>query len=176
VAEAYENGEAVSLALYGSDTAQHSSKYFHSSEVGTAVPSDPMTPGRPTLVVTWGSARGTITKRVSNVVPQMGEPVTYALTIVGSGEPLSLLDVLPAGLSTPTNLSAGLVYDSGQLTWSGTPALDEVVTLNYTVTVTAEEGVIANEVVLSQEGEPVSSDTAVLIINGVQMFLPVVFR
>jgi len=175
VAEAYTDGEAVNLALYASDTPQHSSKYFHSSEVGTAVSTDPMTPARPTLVVTWGSAGGTITKHVSTTAPQTGDPVTYSLTIVGSGEPLSLLDVLPAGLSTPTNLSAGLSFAAGQLTWSDTPALGQVVTLHYTVTVTAVSGIITNEAVLSQDTGPVSS-TATLIVNGQQTFLPTVFR
>ena len=101
--------------------------------------------------------------------------MTYSLIIMGSGEPLSLLDVLPAGLSTPTNMSAGLSFDAGQLTWSGTPALGQVVTLHYTVTVTAVSGVITNEAVLSQGTGPVSS-TAMLIVNGQQTFLPIVFR
>jgi hypothetical protein len=50
VAEAYADGRPVSLAIYGSDTAQHSSKYLTSSEVGNWD-----VEGRPTLRIVWGS-------------------------------------------------------------------------------------------------------------------------
>ncbi|MCL5996642.1 MAG: DNRLRE domain-containing protein [Chloroflexi bacterium] len=50
VAEAYADGRPVSLAIYGSDTEQHSSKYLTSSEVGNWD-----VEGRPTLRVVWGS-------------------------------------------------------------------------------------------------------------------------
>jgi hypothetical protein len=50
VAEAYSAGEPVSLVLYSPDTAQHSGKYFTSSETG-----DWNETGRPTLEVTIGN-------------------------------------------------------------------------------------------------------------------------
>ncbi|NJN55430.1 MAG: DNRLRE domain-containing protein [Anaerolineae bacterium] len=46
VAQAYATGQPLRLALYSTDFAMHSGKYFYSSDADSA--------GRPTLVVTWG--------------------------------------------------------------------------------------------------------------------------
>jgi hypothetical protein len=46
VAQAYAAGQPLRLALYATDSAMHSGKYFYSSDADEA--------GRPTLVVTWG--------------------------------------------------------------------------------------------------------------------------
>ena len=51
VAEAYARGEPLSVALYGSDTTQHSSKYLTASEVDNW-----NVAGRPRLDVIWGDA------------------------------------------------------------------------------------------------------------------------
>lgn len=46
VAQAYATGQPLRLALYSTDIAMHSGKYFYSSDADLE--------GRPTLVVTWG--------------------------------------------------------------------------------------------------------------------------
>lgn len=177
VAAAYANGQPVSLALYGSDTAEHSSKYFHSSEVSiSADPNDPMFNAPPTLLVTWGSAGGTLRKWVSNPGAQTGQTVRYTLHVTGSGEPLTLVDVLPAGVSAPSNLSTGLDYAAGQLSWSGSPAVGQSVALNYEAQVMAESGVLRNVATLYQGETAVATDTAVVIVNAVQSFLPLTRR
>ncbi|MBN1657090.1 MAG: DNRLRE domain-containing protein [Anaerolineae bacterium] len=56
VAQAYAASTSLHLALYESDWAYHSGKYFHSSDVG-----DWNATGRPTLTVTWGSADDVVT-------------------------------------------------------------------------------------------------------------------
>ncbi len=177
VAEAYASGIPVDLALYGSDTAQHSSKYFHSSEVPvSADPNDPMRDAAPTLVVTWGNAGATVHKRTSTPAPETAETVTYELQIVGSGEALSLVDVLPAGVTAPFSMSPGLSFAGGEVTWSGTPSLGEEVVLSYAVTVTAESGALRNVVTLFQGGTAVASDLAIIIVNAEQIFLPMILR
>jgi hypothetical protein len=50
VAQAYANGQPLRLALYEADSAQHSGKYFTSSQTGDWNPV-----GRPTLQVVWGN-------------------------------------------------------------------------------------------------------------------------
>jgi hypothetical protein len=50
VIEAYNSGNPLRLVLYSSDSAQHSGKFFTSSDVG-----DWDEVGRPTLTVTWGN-------------------------------------------------------------------------------------------------------------------------
>lgn len=49
VAEAYRSGEPLRLVLYSADAAQHSGKYFFSSDIG-----EWNAEGRPTLEVVWG--------------------------------------------------------------------------------------------------------------------------
>lgn len=171
VAEAYAAGLPVNLAIYGSDAEQHSSKYMTSSETG-----DWNVTGRPALRVTWGSPVGTVQKRVSNLAPQTAETVTYELQIVSSGETLTLVDVLPAGVSAPFNLSPGLSFVNGELTWSDTPGVGERVTLTYAVTVMAEFGALRNEVTLYQGETVIATDTAVIIVNAEQTYLPLVRR
>jgi hypothetical protein len=51
VAEAYEQGGPLRLALYSADSAYHSGKYFVSSDIG-----DWNAQGRPALTVIWGQA------------------------------------------------------------------------------------------------------------------------
>ena len=50
VAKAYATGNSISFALYSSDGAYHSGKFFTTSDVG-----DWKVVGRSTLRVTWGS-------------------------------------------------------------------------------------------------------------------------
>lgn len=47
VAEAYDSNEPLRLALYSADYAQHSGKYFYSSDAGE--------PARPVLTIVWGN-------------------------------------------------------------------------------------------------------------------------
>jgi hypothetical protein len=49
VAQAYQKGQAVNLALYSADSPMHSGKYFRSSNDG-----DWNAVGRPTLIIEWG--------------------------------------------------------------------------------------------------------------------------
>ena len=49
VAQAYQDGQALNLALYSADSPMHSGKYFRSSNDG-----DWNAVGRPTLIIEWG--------------------------------------------------------------------------------------------------------------------------
>lgn len=174
VMEAYAAGQPVSLALYGSDTDEHSSKYFYSSEsnAGTS-PNDAR--GRPSLVVTWGELRPTLNKTASPTFGDTGSVIQYTLQLTGSGEPLSLLGVLPAGLEFLEG--AGLTQHNGQISWHGTPAAGEVLTLRYTARITAvSPTALHNSATLSENGTVMATATAVVIANPEQTFLPTVRR
>jgi hypothetical protein len=58
VAEAYTAGQPLSVALYASDSEQHSSKYYVGSE-------STIIDGRPTLTVAWGHAAAGLTNTPS---------------------------------------------------------------------------------------------------------------
>lgn len=170
VAEAYRAGEPVSLAIYGSDTEEHSSKYLTSSEE-----EDWNAAGRPTLHVTWGVAAGDVQKSVTPLYGDTGDMLTFTLQIVGSGTPLSLVDTLPAGLGAPVSMDAGLHYAAGQITWNGTPASGQVITLRYAVPITtARSTTLENKAILKGSDGFTTSDTAVVIANRHRTYLPVV--
>jgi hypothetical protein len=133
VAEAYARGEAVSLAIYGSDTAQHSSKYLTSSEAG-----DWDAEGRPTLVITWGDPKtASVQLQSSTRTGKNGDEVTFTIVLRGTGENLHLVDQIPDGMSSPYDYSNSMQVSSNQLVWNGAPATGETVTLNYCVKITA---------------------------------------
>jgi uncharacterized repeat protein (TIGR01451 family) len=171
-AEAYAEGQPVSLAIYGSDTAQHSSKYLTSSETG-----DWNAEGRPTLRVRWGNPVGTMEKTASPSAVMPGDTVTYTLAVVGSGQDLTMTDDLPAGVSPPLTHSPGLTYTPHRLAWSGSPDLGEQVTLTYVITVTApSHTALWNRAVLTQTDGLTDTATALVQVDPVQVYLPIVLK
>lgn len=90
VAEAHTAGTPLRLALYEADSAYHSGKYFVTSDTG-----DWNAMARPTLQVCWGEPVGAVDKTVSSLSAMPGGTLTYTLSIVGSGQPLTLTDTLP---------------------------------------------------------------------------------
>jgi hypothetical protein len=174
VAEAYAAGQPVNLALYGSDTDEHSSKYFYSSEsnAGTSA-SDGR--GRPSLTITWGETGPTIAKTAVPAFGDTGDTITYHVTITGNGGLLALEDVVPAGLQILTY--PGLGFSGGRLTWSGTLAAGAEQTFTYTAQITAaNRAALSNTAVLRENGVVKGSDTAVVIANPIQVYLPVAVR
>ncbi len=132
VAEAYARGGPVNLAIYGSDTAQHSSKYLTSSEAG-----DWDAEGRPTLVVTWGDPLiNNVQMQSSPTYGNNGDEVNFTIRIQGTGDNVHLVDLIPEGMSPPYNYSKSMQYVSNQLLWNGAPTPGEIVTLNYSVKIT----------------------------------------
>lgn len=177
VAEAYATGQPLSVALYASDSAQHSSKYYVGSE-------STIESGRPTLTVTWGRAVAELAKTVTPAFGDYDDLVTYTLSFLGTGNTLTLTDTLPAGVGTPGNFalegtSVTPAYDSGhhRLTWSDSPASGQTVTLRYTVAIdTGSRQALVNTAELSQAGSDPSTDSATVIANPRLTYLPLVLR
>jgi hypothetical protein len=177
VAEAYAEGHPVSVAIYGSDTAQLSSKYLTSSETG-----DWNTEGRPTLTVTWGRPLGVVNKQVRPVAVTNGDIVTYTLSWLGTGQTLSMADTLPSGLSAPgpINPSSGEAsYNpiARQVVWTGEPAAGQAVTVTFPVTVQVGGPLaLRNTAVLTANSVYTSSDTALIIVDGYSIYLPRIMK
>jgi hypothetical protein len=176
VAEAYAEGRPASIAIYGSDTEQHSSKYLKSSETG-----DWNVESRPKLTVVWGDPLAEIKKQVAPSRAGNGDTITYTLNWVGSGQSQSVIDTLPAGLSDPGTLeaSSGTVsYDAEkrQIIWTGTPDAGRSVSLTYTVTVQVTGPIfLTNTATLAFQNE-VSTSTATLCIDCYIGYLPGIFK
>jgi hypothetical protein len=177
VAQAYTAGEPLRLALYEADSAYHSGKYFVSSDTG-----DWNAEGRPTLSVVYGEAIGTLDKRVSPVTPSSGETITYTLVASGSGRPLTLTDVMPDGVSAPGVIQASkgtAQYDvaSRRVEWTGTPSVGQLVTVTFPVTVeTKGPRVLVNTATLTDTTSGADTDTAVAIVDGFPLYLPLAVR
>lgn len=178
VAQAYAAGQPANLAIYGSDTEQHSSKYLTASETG-----DWNVAGRPKLTVVWGQAVATVSNEVSPAAASVGETATYTLALLGSGETLTLTDQLPAQVSAPgpITVSGGPAasYNAGQhrVTWTGAPAIGQLVTISFSVTVLASGPLAADSIaVLTDSQSRSSSDTATLLVDPRQTWLPVVIK
>lgn len=172
VAEAYAAGQPVWLALYEADWALHSSKYFLASDE-----EEYYAEGRPTLRVQWGDPVGTVDLVASQPTVASGGMLTYTLSILGSGQPLSLVNDLPDGVSVPVSQDPALVYVPHTLTWQGTPALGERVVMTYAVNVSASTTTyLLNEALLSQPDGHEAQAAAVVLVDPVRVYVPTILR
>lgn len=178
VAEAHAAGEPLRLAVYSADWSYHSGRYFWSSDHDDYHPE-----ARPTLTVEWGELVAMVQTRVYPVAPRSGQPVTYTISLVGSGHPLTLTDNLPSQVSAPgpTHVEGGEPpsYDgvAHRLSWTGTPSVGQPVTLTIPVTVTARGPLLVrNTAVLTEAIGRTSSDTALFIVDARQLWLPIIAR
>jgi len=177
VAEAYAAGAPLRLALYEADGPYHSGKYFYASDTGAW-----NAEGRPTLTVTWGHAVADLTKTATPSASRQGQPITYALSFRGTGNPLTLTDTLPLGLSAPGSFglagtSVTPTYDSAQhrLRWTDTPAAGQEVRISYVVAITASGyQALVNTAELGEGGSILRVASATVIANPHLTYLPLV--
>jgi hypothetical protein len=177
VAEAYAAGRPVNIAIYGSDTDQHSSKYLTSSETG-----DWNAAGRPTLTVIWGQPQAVVNKQAWPTSVTHGDRITYTMTWLGTGQPLTMTDTLPNGISAPGPISASSGNASynpitQQVVWMGIPAAGQAVTVTFPSTVQVD-GPLAlhNTATLAVNSTDTFSDTALVIVDGHSVYLPLVVK
>ena len=177
VAQAYAAGAPLRLALYESDWAYHSGKYFRSSEMN-----EYEAYMRPTLRITWGDPVAKVRKSAQPTSGAQGDPIAYTLRFLGTGRTLALTDTLPSGISAPAAITVEgtpdqPVYSASRLTWSGAPALGQQVTIRYTVSIeVATPQALRNLVELAEATIGTSTDQALVIANPHRAFLPLVAR
>lgn len=182
VVKAYASGEPLRLALYDADSVYNSGKYFISSNTG-----DWNASGRPTLRVLWGEPVR-LTKDAqaipvpSDTVLGRGGTITYTLHVLGTGQALTVTDVLPAGISHPLTYTASygsIAYGSAsrRLTWTGAPSTGQAVTITYPVTVThgGTYAVVNTAYVTAADGSTWTASSTV-IVEPRRVFLPRIFR
>jgi uncharacterized repeat protein (TIGR01451 family) len=130
------------------------------------------------------------TKAVSDVIPRLGEKVTYTVTIHNGGArfigTVYLTDTVPSGLNyIPGTLTATLgIPDDSQsptLQWSGVLSSTSSAVVTYAVTVslagrTAQVQQISNVAVISAEPIGAITRTATIIANGWHTYLPVTLK
>lgn len=174
VAEAYAAGEPVRLAVYSGDWSYHSGRYFYSSDV-----EDLNAQGRPTLTVVWGEPLAKIQQTAWPLTVKVQQAMTYTLSMLGSGRALTLTDDLPAEVSAPSTIQVqgggAANFDQTQrlLTWHGTPAIGQPVTITFPVTVLVfSPTAIANCAVLTDALPFTSWVSTIVLANPQQIWLP----
>ncbi len=176
VAEAYDAGQPLRLGIYSPDWDYHSGRYFRPS----AYPDEEF---RPTLTVRWGEPFGAIHASVSPLFPVSGQALNYTLTVLGSGKALTLTDTLPPEVGDPVggaiHVEGGppATYSSHTITWTGTVALGQTITVTFSVTPTVPGPVaIRNTVVLTDGQGHMASDAAVAIVDPLKVWLSLIRR
>lgn len=124
-------------------------------------------------------------KQATPLAPAAGQTVTYTIVLQNTGaaltESLSLTDTVPAGLAyLPGSLSAtaGATDDSAAptLLWSGT-LTGTAVTITYAATVTeTQPRVITNTVTVDAGSAGTLTRSAVIVVNGWVVYLPLAAR
>ena len=185
VAESYAAGAPLDIALYTADINFHSSKYLTSSDT-----EDWNAVARPLLTVVWGtiaqepgltkSARTDAAGHGTSLQP--GGLITYTLHITGSGQALTVTDVLPTGVSHPLTYTASdgsvaYVPTARRLTWTGTPTASQAITLTFPVTTThSGPYVIINTAHLTSATGATATASVMVVVDPVRLFLPCVLR
>lgn len=120
-----------------------------------------------------------VDKQVEPASVSMGETITYTISVMGNGSPLTMIDSLPAGLSAPGPIVSTIgegTYDSDrrQVIWNGTPEVEQWVSIRFTTTVQVNGPVVlVNIAELTDTQGHSSSDTAdVLVGNLRRLYLP----
>ncbi|HID62890.1 MAG TPA: hypothetical protein EYP49_09165 [Anaerolineae bacterium] len=116
------------------------------------------------------------------MAPSKGDAITYTMSVLGDGQPLTLTDTLPDGLSAPGSIDATLgeaTYDPVRrlVTWNGTPYTGQSVMIRFPVTVQVDGPLaLANTAVLTDTDGHVFTDMAITIVDAYQHYLPSVMR
>lgn len=163
VAEAYADGEPVNLALYSSDSAEHSSKYFTASEAG-----DWDAVGRPTLTIVWGSANPlSITPAAQAIAP--GRETSYTLHIDPAADFGSTVDISVSPPSSDLQLSLSDTTVS--------PPADVILTVTDTHPAgSLSSGEWYKLTLTGSSGSNSYNTTADLLVGGTRVYLPLVLR
>ncbi len=122
------------------------------------------------------------TQTVSSISADQGDTLNYRLTVVGTGQALSIASQIPDGTAYVDDSAAAspdigtLQVSGGELTWDGT--LDENAPLDITwdVTVTTDETTRLAAVTTVDNGDDVLTLRSVTIANGYQLRLPFVWQ
>lgn len=179
VAEAYAEGAPLRLALYEADWAFHAGKYFATSDTD-----EWSLEARPTLTVSLGRPVARLEKDANRSAGQLNDAITYSVGFLGTGHTLTLTDSLPTGVGEPgsfvlSGTSTPPNYDGTlhRLTWSGSPASAEEVSIGYMVTITTGIPMaLVNTAELYEEGEGTSTAQSVVVANPFQVYSPLIFK
>jgi hypothetical protein len=129
--------------------------------------------------VIWSEAGGTVMS-VTPLTPKQGATVTITFAVVGTGQPTTVTDPLPAGLNYAgaSTTCPGSVSGTQTVTYSGTPTAGSSCTITIQATVTTSQRIAVTNAATVTDGGPNSPYvlSTVLILNPANIYLPIVRR
>jgi uncharacterized repeat protein (TIGR01451 family) len=121
-------------------------------------------------------------KAVSASSAEQGDILTYTITLVGSGAPVTLTDAIPAGTVYVQDSArrepgiGALDADATAITWTGTLTEGFVLRTIFAVTITAAgPQAIVNQAQVD-DGDTHYTFSEITIANGFRVYLPVIFK
>ncbi len=147
--------------------------------------------------ILWGTGRGNYQRsgsvgslqassvQASDVTPSAGDTISYTILLKNSGTALgsvTITDTLPSGITYAGQLTAssGAASESGNvIRWQGAVTPASPVTINFDALVNAaisDPQAIVNTVLLNDGEGKAFQREAVIIVNGLSVFLPVVVK
>lgn len=123
-----------------------------------------------------------VNKSVSSLTVQAGERLTYTITVIGTGTPVTITDAIPAGTayvpgSAQVQPQGGsLTVASGRVQWTGVLAEGAELRLTFAVVVTETEPAVILNTAEVENGGALYQASALAIANGRKVCLPVVMR
>ena len=122
-------------------------------------------------------------KSVTPAVADYGDRVTYTITAIGTGGTITITDPLPAGLAyVPGSLTAApqigtlSVIEDNTIRWHGTLESDAVLEITFAATISATTPTAIRNTATVADETGTAEWTAILIANGIKVYLPTVTR
>ncbi len=150
-------------------------------------------PGTAEARILWGTGRWNyrrsgspqgldLRKEVNRVSADQGDTLTYTLTLVGSGAPITLTDAIPAGAAyLPGSASrqpplGSLLADAAGVTWTGSLTPNAVLQVTFAVAVTASGPLAIINQARADDGQQAIEAAATAIANGLDVYLPLILK
>lgn len=135
------------------------------------------------LVLAIRASAAELDKAVTPHVVDYGDVLTYTITLVGTGGPMTVTDPIPAGTiylsGSARQAPAGvgtLNVDAEQIRWTGTLTQDFSLDITFGVTIAVTAPTVIQNIAFVYDGETTSELSATVIANGYETYLPVIVK
>lgn len=120
-------------------------------------------------------------KRAGQTTADYGESIHYTISVLGTGQPITVTDHLPDGvvyvdgsMDVEPNLGT-LTAGSGEtVQWTGTPPSDILLEIGFETMVITETAAIIENIAQVDDGQRVTEWSASVLVNGQSVFIPLV--
>jgi len=122
-------------------------------------------------------------KRAWPIAADAGQSLTYTVTLMGTGDPITVTDVLPDGLqyidgsTHPEPDTGSLEINPPHIRWYGTLPMDTSFTLSYgAMVVTTTRRAVLNSATVEGLGTTPLHLSAAVVVNGCRAYMPLILQ